>query len=321
MPSGARTCRLDRSVAAAKSGHLSSSACLDAVTSAAAPTATAACTARSLGSNGGCSAATSGSWWVQSPIAGGRMSRPKKVPSRRMTAMPSIHAVVPRQLSSTWSLVTAGRGSSIDGSALDDAPSPGTGVGDAGAVSAGAVPAVGTATSDVPSDLFSAFGRRLRLPATTRRGARETTARAARDAPRKDAIGVVGWRRASVVIVAGRLLKCALSSRRVHGKFTRGRDSKKKLSRSTPFSSPSPCRTPSHGGARRCRRAKARPRVDGTAVSEGARVSFGARRRHQGPGPGRRFSIRDTDGFSSTPKRAIRRDTRRRGGGGAGSPK
>ena len=39
--------------------------------------------------------------------------------------------------------------------------------------------------------------------------------------PRKDAIGVVGWRRASVVIVAGRLLKCALSSRRVHGKFTR----------------------------------------------------------------------------------------------------
>ena len=140
--------------------------------------------------------------------------------------MPSIHAVVPRQLSSTWSLVTAGRGSSIDGSALDDAPSPGTGVWDAGAVSAAAVPTVGTATSDVPSDLFSAFGRRLRLPATTRRGARETTARAARDAPRRDAIGVVGWRRASVVIVAGRLLKCALSSRRVHGKFNRGSEKK-----------------------------------------------------------------------------------------------
>ena len=150
--------------------------------------------------------------------------------------MPSIHAVVPRQLSSTWSLVTAGRGSSIDGSALDDAPSPGTGVWDAGAVSAGAVPTVGTATSDVASDLFSAFGRRLRLPATTRRGARETTARAARDAPRKDAIGVVGWRRASVVIVAGRLLKCALSSRRVHGKFTR--DSEKTVWGQHPFRAP-----------------------------------------------------------------------------------
>jgi hypothetical protein len=89
---------------------------------------------------------------------------------------------------------------------------------------------VGTATSDVASDLFSAFGSSAALARDDAKGRAGNDGAGARDAPRKDAIGVVGWRRASVVIVAGRLLKCALSSRRVHGKFTRGRDSKKKLS-------------------------------------------------------------------------------------------
>ena len=136
-------------------------------------------------------------------MASGRTSRPKNVASRRMIAMPSIHAVVPRQLSNTWSLVTAGSGSSVGGpfGGADDVPrgaSPSSGrvLDDAGA--GGGVDGVasedGMATSD---PLFSALGRRLRFPATTRPGgARVGADPAARDAPRKDASGVAaaGWK-------------------------------------------------------------------------------------------------------------------------------
>ena len=117
--------------------------------------------------------------------------------------MPSIHAVVPRQLSNTWSLVTAGSGSSVGGpfGGADDVPrgaSPSSGrvLDDAGA--GGGVDGVasedGMATSD---PLFSALGRRLRFPATTRPGgARVGADLAPRDAPRKDASDVAAdrWR-------------------------------------------------------------------------------------------------------------------------------
>ena len=203
-------------------------------------------------------------------MASGRTSRPKNVASRRMMAMPSIHAVVPRQLSNTWSLVTAGSGSSVGGpfGGADDAPprgaSPSSGrvLDDAGA--GGGVDGVasedGVATSD---PLFSALGRRLRFPATTRPGgARVGADPAARDAPRKDASGVAaaGWRmRVRVIMPAARSLRV---------KFAGALSSGKREIRD-------PCRAPERARVNRTSTPPPSPGGVGRRVADG-----GARGRH-----------------------------------------
>ena len=207
--------------------------------------------------------------------------------------MPSIHAVVPRQLSNTWSLVTAGSGSSVGGpfGGADDVPrgaSPSSGRVFDDAVAGGGVDGVasedGMATSD---PLFSALGRRLRFPATTRPGgARVGADPAPRDAPRKDASGVAADRwRMRVRVIMPACAKPPSEVRRVpyprgNVKFESVPPAPERGRESTPQPSPGggPGRRVADGGARGRRRGRASP-VHGTGPGPVSSLARGV----QGP--------------------------------------
>ena len=192
---------------------------------------------------------------VQHLVPGHRRKRiVRRWPLRRRRRRPLPRGASP---SSGRVLDDAGAGGGVDGVASED----------------------GVATSD---PLFSALGRRLRFPATTRPGgARVDADPAARDAPRKDASGVAaaGWRmRVRVIMPAARSLRV---------KFAGALSSGKREIRD-------PCRAPERAPSQRDLNTPAFSRGVGRRVADGG--ARGRRRGRASPvhgtGPGREVRSR-----------------------------